>query len=173
MFTIYNDRAIYKGSKEIVEKKVYRTKTGSRIDPDIVMLYCKMMEPGTYQESGIYYKDIPIEELNDYYSVDYRATYKGYDVRLGRISYEHQEIQIESGDDWGTPRKDEFERLGFKVYYFERGTIYIAVVPLDSLEKIIRKSYSYKTKERQQKIVTKEEFWFEVMEAKSFLEETV
>ena len=45
-------------------------------------------------------------------------------------------------------------------------------MPLDSLEKITRKSYSYKTKERQQKIVTKEEFWFEVMEAKSFLEET-
>ena len=172
MFTIYDDRAIYKGNKGIVVRKVYRTKTGSRIDPDIVKLYCKTMEPGTYQERGIYFKDIPIEELDEYYSVDYRATYKGHDVRLGRVSYERQEIQIESGDDWGTPRKDEFERLGFKVYYFERGAIYTAVVPLDSLEKISRRSYSYKTEERQQKIVTKEEFWSEVMEAKSFLEET-
>jgi len=172
MFMIYDDRAIYKGNKEIVVKKVYRTKTGGRIDPDIVKLYCKTMEPGTYQERGIYYKDIPIEELDDYYRVHYRAAYKGYDVRMDCISYECQEIQIQTGDERGTPRKDEFERLGFKVNYFERGAIYTAVVPLDSLEKITRKSYSYKTKERQQKIVTKEEFWFEVMEAKSFLEET-
>jgi len=172
MFTIYNYRAIYKGCKEIVATKVYITKTDSIIDPDIVMLYCKTIEPGTYQERGINYKDIPIEELDDYYSVEYKATYKGHDVRLGRISYEYQEIQIQTGDDRGTPRKDELERLGFKVNYFERGAIYTAVVPLDSLEKITRKSYSYKTKERQQKIVTKEEFWFEVIEAKSFLEET-
>jgi len=164
---IYDDRAIYKGNKEIVKRKVYR-----KIDPDNVKLYCKTMEPGTYQERGIYYKDIPIEELDDYYTVHYRATYKGYDVRLDCVSYERQEIQVQTGDDLGTPRKDEFERLGFKVNYFERGAIYTGVVPLDSLEKIIRKSYSYKTEERQQKIVTKEEFWSEVMEAKSFLEET-
>ena len=36
MFMIYEDRAIYKGKKEIVVRKVYRTKTGGRIDPDIV-----------------------------------------------------------------------------------------------------------------------------------------
>jgi len=167
MFMIYDDRAIYKGNKEIVKRKVYR-----KIDPDIVKLYCKTMELGTYQERGINYKDIPIEELDDYYTVHYRATYKDYDVRLDCVSYERQEIQVQTGDDLGTPRKDELERLGFKVNYFERGAIYTAVVPLDSLEKITRKSYSYKTEERQQKIVTKEEFWFEVMEAKSFLEET-
>jgi len=172
MFMIYDDRAIYKGNKEIITKKVYRTKTGSIIDPDVVMLYCKTMGSDTYQERGIYFKDIPIEELDDYYRVHYRAAYKGYDVRMDCISYERREIQIQTGDSRGTPRKDEFERLGFKVNNFERGAIYTGVVPLDSLEKITRKSYSYKTKERQQKIVTKEEFWFEVMEAKSFLEET-
>lgn len=172
MFIIHDDRAVYKGNKEIVRRKVYITNTGSRIDPDIVQLYYKTMEPGTYQERGIYYKDILIEELDDYYSVDYSATYKGYNVRLCRISYECQEIQVQTGDDWGTPRKDEFERWGFKVNFFERGAIYTAIVPLDSLEKITRKSYSYKTKERKQKIVTKEEFWSEVMEAKAFLEDT-
>lgn len=170
MFVIYDDRAIYKGKKEIVVKKVYRTKTGSRIDPDIVKLYCKTIEPGTYQERGVNFKDIAVTELDDYYSVDYRASYEGYDVRLSRISYERKEIQIETGDSRGSLRKDEFEHLGFKVNYFERGAIYTAVVPLDSLEKITRKRYSYRTKERQQQIVTKEEFWDEVMEAKSFLE---
>ena len=166
---IYHERAVYQGKRQIPVIKVGRINGRMYTHPDVVKIFLEQPEPGSYKSDHRYFKDVRIQELDDYYSLFYSGIYKGELFRLDMVDYKTREIRITTGDNHGE-RCDVLKQIGVEGQYYDKGMIYHKVLPLKDLDKIIRKKYCYFTKKSEECTVSEKVFWAEVLEARTYIE---
>jgi len=169
MPVIYHERAIYQGRKEIPVIKVSRINGKMHTDSEVIKIFLEEPEPGSYLSDHRYFKDVQIRELDDYYSLVYSGVYKGEMFKLDAVDYSAGVVRITTGDNRGE-RCEELKEIGVDGQYYDRGMIYHKMLPPEALDRIIRKKHSYFTKQTEERTVSADEFWAEVLEARTYIE---
>lgn len=169
MAIIYPKRAIYQGEKRIPVIKTDLTGGKREIDWEIVKLFTEFPEPGAYRKGTRYFRDVPIKDLDEYYNLSYEAIYKGHNFMLDAVNYKTREVRLTTGDNYGEMFED-LKKIGIEGQNYDRGKIYFKTLLPASLEKILRKRYCYFTDHSEIQEISVDQFWADVLEARTYLE---
>lgn len=166
--TIYSDRAVYKGVKGVAVKIRWEEGGKTYRDPDRIKLYVEKEDADTHLDGKRFFKYVAIKDLEEYYTSSYSGYYLGYRFAILAAMEDSKEVKLNTGDEHGE-REKEFKKIGIEGSPMDReGMIYQTIVKLDLIDKITRSRYSYLTKQKQKQLISAEEFWAEIREARVF-----